>query len=108
MVDQADLTPRMRMILIDWLIEVHMKYKLAPQGLHLQINLIDRYLSKHQVNRKKLQLVGVTAAFIASKVEEKSAPEVAEWVYVTDKAYTKDELLCLECTMLGALEFNLC
>jgi G2/mitotic-specific cyclin-B, other len=36
----------MRGILIDWLIDVHLKFKLFPETLFITINLIDRYLEK--------------------------------------------------------------
>jgi G2/mitotic-specific cyclin-B, other len=36
----------MRAILVDWLIEVHLKFKLLPETLYITINVIDRYLEK--------------------------------------------------------------
>jgi cyclin B len=33
---------------------------------------------------------------IASKYEEIYAPEVRDFVYITDNAYTKDEILLME------------
>lgn len=104
---QTDLTDKMRTILIDWLVEVHMKYRLSPQTLHLTVNIIDRYLARKPVTRKRLQLVGVVAMFIASKFEEIQPPELHEWVYITDNAYKKDDLLVMECTMLTALDFKI-
>lgn len=104
---QEDLTPKMRMILMDWLIEVHMKYKLRSETLHLAVNLIDRFLTRTPVARKKLQLVGVVAMFIASKFEEIHPPELHDWVYITDKAYTKEDVLRMECTMLTTLSFQI-
>lgn len=74
--DQVDINEKMWAILIDWLVEVHLKFKLVPETLYLTINLIDRYLQSVNVNREKLQLVGVTAMLIASKYEEIYAPEV--------------------------------
>ena len=97
----------MRAILIDWLIEVHLKFKLLPETLFLTVNLIDRYLGKEIIPRTKLQLVGVTAMLIASKYEEIYAPEVRDFVYITDKAYTKEEILKMEFAMLTSLEFNI-
>merc|ERR1719424_2509729 len=105
---QTDLTHKMRTILIDWLVEVHMKYKLCPETLHLTVNLIDRYLTKvPPIKRKRLQLVGVVAMFIASKYEEIRPPELKDWVYITDSAYTKDDVLQMECTMLTTLSFQI-
>jgi hypothetical protein len=49
--NQKDINEKMRAILIDWLVEVHLKFKLVPESLFLTVNLIDRYLEKEQVNR---------------------------------------------------------
>lgn len=87
---QTDINEKMRAILVDWLVEVHLKFKLYPETLYLTINLIDRYLEKEEVLRQDLQLVGVTAMLIASKYEEIYAPEVRDFVYITDKAYSKE------------------
>jgi hypothetical protein len=57
--------------------------------------------------RNKLQLVGVTAMLIACKYEEIYAPEVRDFVYITDKAYTKDEILSMENDILLQLEYNI-
>lgn len=104
---QQDLSSKMRMILVDWLIEVHMKYGMRNETLHLTINLIDRYLSFKAVSRKRLQLVGITATLIASKYEEIHPPEVRELVHITDNAYSKDELLQTEVAMLSVLGFQI-
>ena len=44
---------------------------------------------------------------IASKYEEIYAPEVKDFVYITDNAYTKEEIFQMEHSMLNTLEFNL-
>ena len=51
---QKDINPSMREILTDWLIEVHLKFKLLPETLYLTINLIDRYLTTQNIYRNKL------------------------------------------------------
>jgi len=108
MESQVDINGKMRAILVDWLVEVHMKYKLKTETLFLTVNLIDRFLEKRQLTRKRLQLVGVTAMLIAAKFEEIYPPEVRDFVYITDNAYTKDEILTMEVTMLTMLKFVLC
>lgn len=108
MVKQDDINEKMRAILIDWLIEVHLKFKLMPETLYLTVNLIDRYLEKQEkVRRSQLQLVGVTAMFIASKYEEIYAPECRDFVYISDKAYTREQILKMEGDMLSKLNFQL-
>jgi G2/mitotic-specific cyclin-B, other len=80
----------MRQILVDWLVEVHLKFKLLPETLFLTVNLIDRFTFIKQVKRNDYQLLGVTAMLIACKYEEIYAPEIRDFVYMTDKAYTKE------------------
>lgn len=104
---QTDINAKMREILIDWLVEVHLKFKLREETLHLTVNIIDRFLERRAVSRTKLQLVGCTAMLIASKYEEIYAPEVRDFVYISDKAYTREQILAMESIMLNTLEFNL-
>jgi cyclin B len=49
----------MRTILINWLVEVHRKFRLRSETLFLTANVLDRFLEKKAVSRSKLQLVGV-------------------------------------------------
>eukprot|EP00238_Polyblepharides_amylifera_P014777 CAMPEP_0196575376 /NCGR_PEP_ID=MMETSP1081-20130531/4869_1 /TAXON_ID=36882 /ORGANISM="Pyramimonas amylifera, Strain CCMP720" /LENGTH=419 /DNA_ID=CAMNT_0041893659 /DNA_START=206 /DNA_END=1465 /DNA_ORIENTATION=- len=107
MQNQTDINDRMRAILIDWLIEVHLKFKLMPETLYLTVNIIDRFLAREAVGRKHLQLVGVTAMLIAAKYEEIWAPEVRDFVYISDKAYTRQQILQMEKKILGQLSFQL-
>ena len=106
MQNQTDINEKMRAILVDWLIEVHYKFKLLPETLFLTVNLIDRFLDREAIHRTKLQLIGVTAMLIASKYEEIYAPEVKDFVYITDRAYQKEEILRQESQMLMQLDFN--
>ena len=101
------ITPKMRGVLIDWLVEVHYRFDLLQETMFLTTILIDRYLSKASVEKKKLQLVGVTAMLIASKYEEMWPPEVNDFVYMTDNAYTKEEIIAMEGQMLNTLQYAL-
>ena len=44
----------MRSILIDWIVDVHLKFKLIPETLFLTVHLIDRYLELKIINRSHL------------------------------------------------------
>ena len=107
MLYQNDINEKMRSILLDWLIEVHLKFKLVPETMYLTVHLIDKYLEKKQVKRNKLQLVGVTAMLIACKYEEMYPPEVKDFIYITDKAYNKEEVLNMEIEMLKTLNYDI-
>ncbi|KAH7366297.1 hypothetical protein KP509_18G071600 [Ceratopteris richardii] len=105
---QTTINHNMRAILVDWLIEVHLKFKLMPETLFLTTNVMDRYLAVRSVERKNLQLVGMTALLIASKYEEIWAPEIQDLIYISDKTYTREQILQMEKTMLNVLAFELC
>lgn len=91
MKNQPYINARMRSILIDWLIEVNLKWKYVPATLYLNVSIVDRYLSKATVKRSELQLVGVTALFIASKYEEIYPRELEDMTHICDGAYTESE-----------------
>ncbi|KAH9693823.1 Cyclin-B2-4 [Citrus sinensis] len=107
MAQQFDINERMRGILIDWLIEVHYKFELMEETLYLTVNLIDRFLTVQPVVRKKLQLVGVTAMLLACKYEEVSVPVVEDLILISDKAYSRKEVLDMEKLMVNTLQFNM-
>ena len=104
---QTEINMKMRGILIDWLVDVHLKFKLTPETLYLTVNLIDRYLYNVNVQRTKLQLVGITCLFIACKYEEIYPPELKDHVYITDQTYTKDEIISMEESILKHLNFDI-
>lgn len=103
---QVHVNAKMRGILVDWLVDVHKKYKLKAETLFLAVATIDRYLERQVTQKRHLQLVGVTALLIASKYEETYPPHINELVYVTDKAYTREEVLKMETCMLNKLDFQ--
>merc|ERR1719410_1072017 len=97
----------MRAILVDWLVEGHIKYHLRPETLFLSVNIIDRYLSLKPVARRRLQLLGVVAMQIAAKFEEIHPPKVSEFAYITDHTYSEREIHNMEATVLNALDFQI-
>merc|ERR1711970_598832 len=92
------ITEKMRAVLIDWLVEVQMQFKLLQETLFLTVNTIDRFLAVEGKNvfKSRLQLVGVAAMFLVSKIEEVYAPAVSDFVYITDNAYTGAEIRQME------------
>jgi cyclin B len=105
-INQSNINEKMRAILIDWLVDVHLKFNLLPETLFLTINIIDRYLEKKSINRNYLQLVGVTSLLIACKYEEIYPPETKALVYITDNAYNKKEVIDMESDILKTLNFE--
>jgi G2/mitotic-specific cyclin 2 len=105
--NQSELEWKMRGILVDWLLEVHTRFRLLPETLFLAVNIIDRFLSCKVVQLDRLQLVGVTAMFIASKYEEVLSPHVQNFVHVADGGFPESEILSAERFILAALNYDL-
>jgi cyclin B len=105
---QVHVNAKMRAILIDWLVDVHKKYKLRPETLFLAVHLVDRYLEVQVTIQSQLQLVGVTSLMIAAKFEEIYPPQIKEFVNVTDNAYSQKDILKMEVCILKVLKFKIC
>ncbi|KAL4072581.1 cyclin-like protein [Scleroderma yunnanense] len=103
---QNEITWAMRQTLVDWLLQVHLRWHMLPETLWIAINIVDRFLTRRVVSLTKLQLVGVTAMFIAAKYEEILAPSVDEFVFMTENGYTKEEILKGERIVLQTLDFK--
>lgn len=105
---QTDITPRMRYILIDWIIEVQYKYDYSSLTLWRSANYLDRYLEKNNIERLQLQLVGVTCFFLATKIEERTrAFQVADCIKLTNSAFNKENILQMESQILASLDYDL-
>ncbi|KAL1259851.1 hypothetical protein QQF64_010428 [Cirrhinus molitorella] len=103
------LQPKMRSILLDWLMEVSEVYTLHRETFYLAQDIFDRFmLTQKDIGKDQLQLIGITSLFIASKIEEIYPPKLQEFAYVTDGACNEEEILAKELVMLKALKWELC
>lgn len=67
MARQHEVTEGMRTVLLDWIVDIHLKFKMFPQTLFIVVAIIDKYLSMRSVRKEELQLVGTAALLIAAK-----------------------------------------
>jgi len=103
---QTNIRPRMRTILFSWMTEVHMQFELREVVLWASFQICDRFLSKVNIHREKLQLVGCTCIWIASKYHEIYPPLASDLVHMSDKAFTKDDIIAMECQMCNSLSYK--
>ena len=107
MENQSDINEQMRAILIDWLVEVHYRFRLKSETLFQTVWIIDTYLSLVEITRAKLQLLGIASLLIACKSQEIYYPQLNEFIDITDGAYAKHELIDMEKKVLKILDFNI-
>ncbi|ORC85769.1 putative cyclin [Trypanosoma theileri] len=107
MSNQPEISERMRMILIDWLVDVVIKFKLHAETYYLAVDIVDRYLGAKEVGRAKLQLVGITAILLAAKHEEIWPPGIKDCVFICANTYTAQEVFAMERDIAITLRFKL-
>jgi hypothetical protein len=62
--------PKMRMILLDWIMEISNQMDFKRATFHLGVTMVDVFLSKSEnLPSKNFQLLGVSALFISAKFE---------------------------------------
>ncbi|XP_070491834.1 G1/S-specific cyclin-D2 [Chironomus tepperi] len=105
---QKTLTPQMRKIVAEWVIELCEERECQEEVPILAINYMDRVLNKLPISKNNLQLLAATCTFLASKLREPSThalqPEVL--IYYTDNSITKRDLMDTELLVLGCLKWD--
>jgi len=89
------------------MMEVCNEFTLKRETFYYAANYVDRFMSvRPQVRKEELQLIGVTAMFIAAKMEEVYSPRVADFAKATDNGYTVDAIVKMEKLMLKELSWR--
>jgi len=104
---QPNLNRQMRLLLVDWMVEVQQQLEFSHEVLYLSVKLLDLYLNSRKVEKEKLQLLGGAAMFIACKFEERMPPIIDDFIYVSDNAYDRKELIKMEIDILKTIKFDI-
>ena len=104
---QPHINKQMRLLLVDWMVEVQQQLEFNHEVLYLSVKLLDLYLNARRVEKEKLQLLGGAAMFIACKFEERMPPIIDDFIYVSDNAYDRNELVKMEIDILKTVRFDI-
>jgi len=104
--EEGSISVIMRSILVDWLIQVQHHLKLCQETLYLAVGILDMVLHRRDVDTDKLQLVGITALLVASKLEEYYPADMKKLLHLTENSYSRLQITHMERTILGVLEFQ--
>ena len=66
---QKEISPKMRTILVDWLVELQQTFELNHETLYHAIKIMDHFLMNKSIKRIRLQLLGIVSMFIAAKCD---------------------------------------
>jgi hypothetical protein len=102
---QTEIKDTSLAFLIEWIIDVHRKFRLVPESLYVTVFLLDKYMSKKQITKTQLQLLGVTTLWIAAKYEEIYPPELNDFLSVSENKFSSKEVIEMEKDILSTLNF---
>lgn len=77
---QTEIKDTSRAFLIEWVIDVHRKFRLTSEALYVSVFIIDQFLSKKHLLKSQLHLLGVATLLIASKYEEIYPPTLHDYI----------------------------
>jgi len=104
-----ELTKHKRMVLIDWLTDIHRMNDLRHESLFLAMSIFDRFLSKYTtpVTVSEVQFLAAACLFLASKYEDVDPPLLADLARIVGGGDGKDKIVAWEAKILTVLDFNL-
>ena len=85
-----------RAFLVEWIIDVHRKFRLLPETLYVTVFLIDRFLSLKQIKKRQLHILGGTSLLISTKYEEIYPPDLKDLLSVSENKFSRAEVLAME------------
>ena len=100
------IKPTNRAFLVEWIIDVHRRFRLLPETLYTTVALIDRFLSLQQIHKKQLHILGVVALLICTKYEEIYPPEIRDLQHVAEGKFSRSEILYWEIEVLHVISFE--
>jgi len=85
---QTYFKPSMRCVLLDWVFELSSEFNFKKQTVYLAISIVDRLCSVcPNVLKNEIQLLGLTALYISSKLEEVFPPSTFTFAKAAKHAY---------------------
>ncbi|KAL1400873.1 hypothetical protein pipiens_007069 [Culex pipiens pipiens] len=107
MTRQPHISKWMRALLVDWMVEIQESFELNHETLYLAVKIVDIYLSRMEIQKDSLQLLGAAALFIAAKYDERVPPTVDDFHYICDGAYQRREMILMEMTVFKTIGYDL-
>lgn len=105
---QPNITPYMRAVLLDWMMEVCAEFTLKRETFYMAVSHLDRFLMESEsVKKNEFQLVGLSCMYIAAKIEEVFPPKLEDWVKSADEGFSNSAIKAMELFMLRCIHWTI-
>ncbi|CAH8382406.1 unnamed protein product [Eruca vesicaria subsp. sativa] len=107
--DHTDFIPRLRLIMVQWIVEQCSEMELQPETMFLGVSLLDRFLSKGSFNSERtLVLVGIASLTLATRIEENQLYNSIRkrYFYIQNLKYSRHEVVAMEWLVQEVLNFK--
>lgn len=102
------IKPKMRSLLLDWLVEVCEEFLLHRETYYLAVNFIDRFFTlSRDFEKAGIQTLGITCLFMAAKLQEIYPPHISKFAELTDGACTERNIVTFELRVVKQLGWQL-
>lgn len=107
MKNQKIINKEMRKILVDWMYEVAIEFKLSSNTFRYAVSLLDIAISKNDdIKKKDFQLWGLVCLSISSKLIEVYAPEMKDFEIISDRTYSMSTIIEQELLFLKSIDYK--
>lgn len=104
---QTEIKDTSRAFLLEWIVDVHRKFRLRPECLYVTSHIIDQFLSRKNTEKSNLHLLGVSSLLISTKYEEIYPPDLRDLLAVSENKFQRDQVLVMEKDILQTLNFKI-
>lgn len=104
--DLDSINTRMVYILVEWLFQVHRMFKLKKRIFYLTVSFLLSSLNRLNPIRSSLQGIGLACLHVAALNTEVYSPSLNDYVYISDNAYTADQIKKFTIQVLDVLYYD--
>jgi len=105
---QTEITPEMRRIIAEWLLQVCEADKLDEEVFPSAMNIFDRFLCSVDIKKNQIQLLSCVCLLLACKTRgNEDYISIDKLVNYTDYSVTADEIAAWELFVLHTLEWDI-
>lgn len=106
---QREIDSSVRLVLIDWMLDMQKTLKFSLNTLFLSVLIVDRFLAHEQCKQDEFYLLGITSILIASKCEDLKAAAISRDVLlnISENTITSNQLSDFEAYVLKSNYFRM-